>query len=232
MMVAMDDATPHQEEEEATPLDMRNLRLTPQGTYAVRVTHHSAQKHVGTYKTHADAIAARDRYMCEQDARFRARDTPIAKKPCQPTLQLLAPVSEALPLEAPSTTPEAPNPDAKVKGVYERQTNDGTVYDVIAYCQGVYCWGGRYRTHKAAVEARTKLSLTSSQVAAVAGVANVTGERGISVRFNKGRGLARNEITPVYTARIYQKGAKNLGSFSTLEAARAAIASARAKATS
>ena len=126
--------------------------------------------------------------MCEQDARFRARDTPIAKKPCQPTLQLLAPVSEALPLEAPSTTPEAPNPDAKVKGVYERQTNDGTVYDVIAYCQGVYCWGGRYRTHKAAVEARTKLSLTSSQVAAVAGVANVTGERGISVRFNKGRG--------------------------------------------
>ena len=98
------------------------------------------------------------------------------------------------------------------------------MYDVIAYCQGIYCWGGRYRTQQAAVEARTKLTLTAAQVTAARAVGS---ERGITVRFNKGRGALGNQLVPVYIARVYRKGAKHLGTFKTLEAARAAIAGYR-----
>lgn len=204
MLAVTGGATPHQEE--AAPLDMHCIRRLRSDTYAVRVTIRGVQEHVGTYRSRDEAIAARDERLTGRAPKSAWNHRPKKR-----------------PLECPEQLkpPESP---AKAQGVYERQTATGPVYDVIAYCQGIYCWGGRYRTQQAAVEARTKLTLTAAQVTAARAVGS---ERGITVRFNKGRGALGNQLVPVYIARVYRKGAKHLGTFKTLEAARAAIAGYR-----
>lgn len=197
------DATPHGHE--AAPVEStRGIRCPRPGKYVVRVNVSGVQEHVGTFSSREEAVAARDKRMSRLV-------TPIGKGgDAKHELLVAAPLAAREP--------------RRVKGVYERRIASGIVYDVLAYQNGCYCWGGRYRTRVAAEEARGRLEVDSRRtVAAAAGIC-CDRERGISIRYNKGGSSSSATPRPVYVARAYDKRSVHLGTFRCLDNARAAIA--------
>lgn len=127
---------------------------------------------------------------------------------------------------APCTGPIAKK--AKSTGVYERFTGEGVVYDAVKYQDGHYCWGGRFPTREAAEAARARMTLTPKQSEANREANYAAKEHGITIRFNKGRRSSDAGAAPqaVYIARSHKKGGRHLGTFKSLELARAAVAQA------
>lgn len=193
---------------EASPLepDMKGIRRIKSDKFVVRVSAGGVQQHVGTFESYAGALEGRDRAAQRRAAPAPRGGIGKAAPGAQPLQLMLA----------------EPAPSSKVKGVYERSTAGGTVYDVLAYTKGCYSWGGRYRTREGAEEARALMTLTPRQTT-LADAALGTGERGISVRWNKGRRGAAAPGQPVYIARSYARGGKHLGTHTTVEGAREAI---------
>lgn len=200
--VAPAGATPHQEPEPAPP-DMRNIRCPREGVYVVRVNVGGVQEHVGTFLTHAQAVAARD-------ARLARKVAPPVAAPIEKACAVAAAAAAAAPKAK------------KTKGVYARQTTTGIVYDVLAYKNGMYCWGGRYTTREAAEEARARIQPSVVQQARMTEARQwVRNEPGVTVRFNK-------RCDPVYIARVHCRGCHHVGTYATLDDARDAIAQYRA----
>lgn len=107
----------------------------------------------------------------------------------------------------------------KANGVYERFNAHGRVYDVFKYKDGHLCWGGRYQTRIAAEEAAAQLKYQTDSATPKPD----SNEPGITMRYNRGRKALGAAPTPVYVARSYKGGGKYLGTWSTIEEARAAV---------
>jgi hypothetical protein len=206
---------------------MKGIRCLANGRYVVRVNINGNQQHVGTYSTREKAVVERDKRMCWRSSKTThdpvtthnglvdARQSALAQ-PADPVTH------GAGRLQLPS--PRALQVDEVANGVYARRIAAGTVYDVQAYKDGCYCWGGRHRTLAAANRARANLQPTRGQVNAretLRSAASV--ERGITVRINKGRGASTKAVA-VYVARVHDKGGKHLGTFASLDLARKALA--------
>ena len=183
--------------------NMRGIRQTKPNTYVVRVSRNGVQRHLGTFRT--------------LDEARKARDGELSPAPNLRAVQALT-QAEAVAAEAKKD---------KCNGIYVRNTAHGTVYDVMKYSKGHYVWGGRHRTREQAEAARNHLELRPNQAAV-----STRGERGITVRFKKGRrgsAAAAADPTPVFVARIFRGGAQHLGTFDTIEDAREAIDAALAR---
>ena len=185
---------------------MRNIRNPKPQTWIARACVNGVQRHVGTFRTHAQAVHARDQAARKQPKVAPRSASAIAKN------------------EKPS------------KGITEEFTSLGWRYDVSRYIRGYYCYGGRHATMEAAGKASDELRLTPEQIEFLEREDTPRSERGITVRFNIARNLEHcrdpNKEPPSasFTARTYKGARRNLGTFKTLEEAREAVRRADAEA--
>ena len=167
--------------------DMCGIRESDTHTFVVRVSIGGVQEHVGTFRSYAAALGARND---RRGARLAVpRKLPVSKK-------------------------------VACKGVYERNSATGKVYDVVKYVKGYYLGGGRHRSRGEAEEAWRVLTVEPEMREAHSAF---TSEPGISVRFNRGRRGSNQETKPVFVARSHKNGSKHLGTFPTMEQARQAL---------
>lgn len=183
--------------------DMRGIRQTKRDTYVVRACLEGVQTHVGTFRTYADALAARNRAKADGRRAAPAKH-PIAKKPKANGVY------------------ERFNSHGRVYDVFK--------YREGHLCWGGRYQTREAAEEAAARLKRAPTKPTTTATTATTGNAATTdtgskprGEPGITVRFNRGRRALSAAPEAAYIARSYKAGGKYLGTFYTLEDARNAV---------
>ena len=114
---------------------MRYIRETATGAFVVRVSHSGKQQHLGTFRTHAEAVDHRDRELTTRSGR-RDHDARPSKRASRTT-----------------------------RGVYPRFAMQGMRYDVYRMIEGHTLYGGSYATRDEAARAHAELQLDALRAA-------------------------------------------------------------------
>lgn len=175
---------------------MRGIRERRPGRFSVTVSVNGVDKHIGTFGTVDEAVRVRDEARHER--RGRAAPMPVAKKR----------VAKG------------------TGGIQEIFTASGVAYDVVMTVRRQTVYGGRFTTLELAVAEAERIR--ANPPPPLPDTMTKLSDPGISVTFHRPRG-SRKDAPKVarYHARDRKGerdgGGKTVGTFDTLQAARAAL---------